>query len=511
MRIFTATEMRDAEALAVKGGISYLELMERAGTACAEIIFERICENRKNPQITIVCGKGKNGGDGFVIARKLAESGYSPCVVLALGTPVAEDAVQMLAKLPELFVRVLRLDKNRDAARSAILKADVLIDALFGIGFQGVPNGDAAEAIDLMLSSAAYKIAIDTPSGAESDCGDVSGACVNADLTLAISVLKPVHVLYPSRAFCGEIEVVQVGVEESFYKDAPCFARTYNEAEVRALMPHRAMISNKGDFGRVLSVCGSRRYAGAAVFAAMGAVRSGAGLVFAAFPDCAYAAIGPQLPDTPLILLPSNMQGTFSVAAIPELLLEMKKANVMILGCGLGLNGDTREIVKTLLQNAEYTVIIDADGINALCGNIDILKEAHAPLILTPHPSEMSRLTGLSIGEVQQNRAEIAKSFARTHGVTLVLKGANTVVAEESGDSVYVNTTGNSGLAKGGSGDLLSGIVAGFVAQGVPDAAAVGVYVHGLSGDIAAERLSKRGMTPGDCLDALPFVLSKYE
>jgi len=508
MKIFTAEEMRNAEAMAVSGGVSWLDLMERAGSACAERIIARLGENRA-ARVTIVCGKGKNGGDGLVIARKLAEAGFTATVILAHGNPEAGDALTMLAKLPELLVRVLRVDGNVEAARSAIQKADVVVDALFGIGFRGVPDAKTSELIGLM-PSLAYKIAVDMPSGVESDSGAVNGACVNADLTLVISALKPAHVLYPSRAFCGEIEVVQSGVEEQFYKDAPHSARTYNESEVRDLMPRRSEISNKGDFGRVLSVCGSRRYAGAAVFAAMGAVRSGAGLVFAALPDCAYAAIGPQLTETPLMALPSNAQGTFSVGAIPELLLETKKADAIILGCGLGLNGDTREIVKTLVQNAESTVIIDADGINALCNNIDVLREARAPLILTPHPGEMSRLTGVSVAEIQKNRAEIAEDFAKTYGVTLVLKGANTVVAEPGG-GVCVNTTGNPGMAKGGSGDLLSGIIAGFAAQGVPDAAAIGVYVHGLCGDLAAERTSRRGMTPRDCLDALPFVLSKFE
>ena len=243
----------------------------------------------------------------------------------------------------------------------------------------------------------------------------------------------------------------------------------------------------------------------------MGAVRSGVGLVFAALPDCAYPALGAKLTETPLLPLPSTTQGTFADAAVPTLLEELKKCDAVILGCGLGQGGGVTSVTESVVRNADCPIILDADGINAVSQNINILKEAHAPLILTPHPGEMARMTGLSVPEIMADRFKIAKAFAEFYGVILVLKGANTIVAENGCEHIFINSSGNAGMAKGGSGDLLAGIIAGLAAQGIKSFVRAAVYIHGLCGDKAASKLSQAGMTPSDCLEILPEVLSEFE
>ncbi len=294
--------------------------------------------------------------------------------------------------------------------------------------------------------------------------------------------------------------------------------------EALALLPKRDQSGHKGSFGHVLSVCGSLRYPGAAVLAALGAAHCGAGLVTAAFPAAAYPAIAPQLTVTPLLPLPGNRLGTLRIAALPTLLETLQGKNALLLGCGLGLNGDTKALTAALLREATCSFVLDADGINALAqdginaaaAHIDVFREAHDPaisLILTPHPGEMARLTGLSVEEINQNREAIAQDFAKRHRVVLALKGAETVVADAAGRRLYVNSTGNDGMAKGGSGDLLAGMCASLLAQGMPafEAVCAAVYLHGLAGDRAAARYSRRGMTPLECLAELKTLLSEFE
>lgn len=507
MKIFTERQMRAAEQKAADGGTSFLRLMENAGAACAAEIRARL---KPGQETVILCGKGKNGGDGFVIARKLAESGFAAAVLLVHGRPRDEDALYMLGLLEGMDVRILDLTQD-DAARRLIRQADVLVDAVFGIGFRGTADGTLGELFRLVNASGATIFAVDLPSGLECDSGAVTGETVRADYTLAISAAKLCHVLQPAAARCGTVVPVRIGVEDVYYADMPYYACSFLRREVRPFFPERPAVSNKGDFGKVLCVCGSMSFAGAAVLSALGALRSGAGLVYAAFPQAAYPAIGGKLTEAVLLPMPADTEGRFASSAIPHVLQAMQGKQAIVLGCGLGQSAGTRELVAAVLQNAECPVVLDADGINLIAENIDILHDVKAPLILTPHPGEMARLTGSTVDEVQRDRAGTASAFAVGHGVTLVLKGANTVVAPPAGSTVYLNTTGNSGMAKGGSGDFLAGLIGGFVAQGVRHAAETAVYIHGLCGDHAAAKASARGILPTDCIAELPGVLAEFE
>jgi len=286
-----------------------------------------------------------------------------------------------------------------------------------------------------------------------------------------------------------------------------------NENLVRGLLPKRDPEGHKGSFGHLLSVCGSERYQGAAALAALGAARSGAGLVMAAFPRQAYAPIAAKLTTAIMLPLPGNRQGTLHISALPKLREALQGKPALLLGCGLGLNADTKAITHALLHEAKCPLLLDADGINAAALHMTSLESySGKALVLTPHPGEMSRLTGLSTKEIQGNRLEIAQQFAEKYNCVMALKGPGTIVAAP-GQEPYINTTGNAGLAKGGSGDLLAGMIASLLAQGMPafEAAACGVYLHGLAADRVAARLSQRGMDAVDCADELPAMFSRFE
>ncbi len=503
MKIYTSEKMKRIEAEANSRGYAYLDMMQKAGEACARETEKAFLS--LNEKTTVICGKGKNGGDGFVAARYLSEKGYSVNVILACGQPVAEDALTMFDRLGA--VKTTDWLTEKETAKKLIARSDVIIDAVFGFGFKGAADNETQALFSLVNSSAAKVVAIDLPSGVECDTGAVCGECIRADLTLAISCRKPAHVLLPSCRFCGSVRTVNIGldssvVDEEFFAFPKKFRPTLNS---------RNPLSNKGDYGKVLSICGSKKYPGAAYFAASGAVRSGAGLVSCAFPERAYAAIAPKLNEPIMLPLPCCEDGFLARGALDTLITEAEKATCTLIGCGLGNTLGTASVTEEFLNASKCPLVIDADGINIISANINMLEAVRRRAIITPHPGEMARLLRLSVEQVQSNRIILAKAVAKKFGIITVLKGANTVISD--GNQVYVNRTGNAGMARGGSGDLLAGMIAGFVAQGyeLMQAAVIAVYLHGAAGDRAAAMHSVTGMTPTDMIEILPSLLSEYE
>lgn len=514
MKVLTASQMFSAEQAQVERGMSFTRLMENAGSACARVIRERFSSlENSGKSICIVCGKGKNGGDGFVIARKLVEAGFSAVIVEAFGLPTADDSVLMREKAMGTGA-VQEYFWGSSAAEKAIDTASVIVDAVFGTGYHYREDERVREVFERINSSSAKVVSVDVPSGLESDNGELCGCCVKADITVAISCLKPVHVIKPARALCGETVIVNIGIEDGAMAQAQGDTlAVLNRSEAKKLFPRRSIMAHKGTFGHALSICGSRNMQGAAAIAANAALRCGAGLVTAAFPDAAYAAIAAKVTEALLLPLPSNMQGTFANGAIPQLLAETEKASAVLIGCGLGVNLATKEIVYSVVENCKKPLVIDADGINAVAANIDILKNIKAPVILTPHPGEMARLTGKSIAEIESDRVGTAKAFAEKYGVVVLLKGASTVIAGAGRKETYINVTGNQGMAKGGMGDMLSGVILSLLAQGVYpfDAAVLGAYIHGAAGDAAAKDGSLSSLLAMDAVSALPGVLRVLE
>ncbi len=515
MFVVTSNQMYQAECNAVKRGISFPQLMENAGQACAKIIkkqFNLVKDNKK--RILVICGKGKNGGDGFVIARSLWESGCDVTVMLACGEPKATDAVEMFSLVEAAGIDIVRYNNNLTLFRPLLENADIIIEAVFGTGFSGSLDHSLSVLAQAVNSAKGKVISIDVPAGADCDNATVAGSVFKADITIAISAYKPIHIMKPCNKYCGKTIIADIGITHDDFVNIDsitCF--TLSKNDVKNMLPKRKPVSNKGTYGHALCVCGSMRMTGAAYLAVSGALRTGVGLVTAAFPQSAYPAIAPKLCEPLLLPLDGNFEGTLTYAAKADILEASKRASAVLIGCGLGFNKDTTTLVHNLIKEIKIPMIIDADGINALSTNIDILKEAQAPVIITPHPGEMSRLCKKTVGEIIANPIATAYEFAKKYNVTVVLKTANTVVCNPSSKGIYINTTGNSGLARGGSGDLLAGMTVSLAAQGMSafEAATAAVHLHGLGADLVAEKTSMRGMLPSDVLNKLPELFSIFE
>ena len=504
MRITTAAEIRLIEEKENEVGTPFPELMERAGTGCAKRIMD-LTSPSEGP-VAVLCGNGKNGGDGFVISRVLKEAGYDVTAILGFGLPKAEDAILNHERALAAGVPVLLWSGT---AKALMANAVLLVDCLFGIGFRGAADEVQSDVFESLNASPATVVSVDVPSGVITDTGEVLGSAVKADRTLAISTLKPLHVFYPAREYCGAVELLDIGLSEAALGAADSALMTLDDGEAAALMPTRDRTAHKNDFGHVLSVCGSYRMPGAACLCAEAAVRSGAGLVTAAYPEKAYPAIASHLTESMSLPLPASEEGQLCVASLPPLREARKKATVMVAGCGLGQSWEMPGVLEGLMENCALPLVLDADGLNALAGRADVLKAYAGDLVITPHPGEMARLTGRPVSEVLADRVGTAKTFADAYGVTVLLKGADTVVAAPGTDKVYVNTSGNEGLAKGGSGDTLSGILAAFLAQGLPpfEAACLAAFYHGKAAEFCALDMALRSICATDLLEALPFIL----
>ncbi len=497
-------QMYQAECSAVNRGLGFSLLMEKAGTACAELIAVNYPDAHT---ALIICGKGKNGGDGYVIARVLKAKGYKIRILAPCGMPFDEISVNNMKLVDKAGIY------ETDDYQPLIDDSDIIVDAVFGTGFRGALDEKLSALADAVNKSGKDVIAVDIPSGAECDSGEIHGTCFEADMTIAVSALKPIHVIKPARNVCGKIEIADIGIIPSDFNGINPVEYTSGEREIGEMLPARPENSNKGTFGNALIIAGSRNMPGAAKIASAGAVRCGAGLVTLAFPDAAYNAIAPSVTEQVMLPCKSNEVGTFSQDALDEILEKAKKCTCALIGCGIGLNTDTLRLVNRLIREIEIPLVIDADGLNAAAKNPYILSEAKAPVILTPHPGEMSRLTGKSVEEITANPSKTAKEFADKYNCTVILKGANTIIASCGSKEIYVNTTGNSGLAKGGSGDLLAGILVSLLAQGMKpvDAAVTAVYIHGDCADEVAMFSSERGMTVSDMISYLPSYFEKYE
>lgn len=510
MKILLSSQIKEIEALADNNGISYLRLMENAGSACAKVIRNEFDDSGLR-NVTIVCGKGKNGGDGFVIARKLFENGYKVNVLLALGEPVADNAVEMYTRLVKLGVDVEIFDMDNRNQVDRIEKSDIIVDCIFGTGFSGAPDDSLSKLFRLISDSRGVVISVDLPSGLCADECTVAGEVVRADITISIIALKYSLVYYPSASFAGEIKVVSIGVpEELIMRFDGGFSLNAND--IRARFTKRNSNANKGNFGKGLIIAGSYEMPGAALLSSSAAIECGAGIVKLAFPDKAYAAMMSVTPEKVLVPLPSNHFGRISAAACNRVISEVKSCTCVLLGCGMGNDCDTKTVVKAVLENSEIPVIIDADGINAISSDIDIIKNSPSPVVITPHPGEAARLLGCEIKEIEKDRMSAAKLLYQKTGAVVVLKGARTVVTA-NGRDFYINLTGNAGMATGGSGDVLGGMILSFICQGMkPFSAAVSaVYLHGLAGDNVASKFSMCGTTPSKIIAELAKTLSSFE
>ncbi|MGI5958701.1 MAG: NAD(P)H-hydrate dehydratase [Massiliimalia sp.] len=510
MKALTVAQMKMVEKNSDALGVSYLELMENAGVGSARRIIQKYPVLNKS--VTILCGSGNNGGDGFVIARKLYEKGANVTVILCQGEPSTRDASTMYQKIKDLNIDLLDAEHELTLALFKIKQADIIVDTLFGTGFHGEITGISAQIIDRANHSFGTKVAVDIPSGISGDNGKHAVVWFHADCTLALGAYKKAHEISESREKCGELELIDIGIPDEAYDGLELDVIDLNQAMIRAMLPERDPDSNKGSYGKLLNIAGSVGMGGAALMCTQAALRSGAGLVTLAAPRCIIQSGFPHIMEATGMPLPESPEGTISEKCRFDLSGKLNQMSACVLGCGLGQNEGVTRLVSHLIQESQVPMVLDADGLNSVASGInpetqciDIIKEAQCNLILTPHPGEMARLTGMTITQIQSNRVKTAHDFAVKYQVTLVLKGHNTIVALPDG-SVYRNPTGNAGMARGGSGDILAGMIGAFLAQGFGErnAALLGVYLHGLAGDLCAEQYTQYAMTAGDLIRFIP-------
>ncbi len=505
MKIVSAAEMREIDrATSERFGVPSLALMENAGTAVAHFVIDRFPAAQS---VGIVCGKGNNGGDGFVAARKLQEAGREVHVML-LANPaeLRGDAAAMFTKL-SLKPLVINSEADLESvAARAVLGAGVLIDAILGTGFRPPVKGLYAEAIRTMNASKVPVVAIDIPSGADSDAMHPSDELrTRADGIVTFTAPKPAHVF--AGLTTGPIVVAPIGSPPEAILSSLNLEVT-TPADIAHLIGPRAPDSNKGNFGHVLVVGGSLGKSGAAAMAGMSALRTGAGLSTVATAISVLpivAGFHPELMTEPLL---ETEAGTISLRALEYGRFDdlVKGKTVLAIGPGISRNPETAEFVRTVVTRSQSPMVIDADGLNAFEGKTQQLNGKGRALVITPHPGEMARLIGSTTAEVQENRLQVARAFAREHELIVVLKGHRTVIAHPDGTE-WVNTTGNPGMATGGTGDILTGMVAGMIAQHrekIFEAVIAAVYLHGSAGDVARESMGEQCLVATDLVKALP-------
>ena len=512
MELVTAAEMRELDRAAIEGRkIPSLRLMENAGNAVAREI-ERRFGSLRGKTVTIVSGKGQNGGDGLVVARLLRQKGCKARVALLTAPSALKgDAAANLKRFQRAGGRchAIETDANLTAVLGPLLQtSDLLVDAIFGTGLNAPVKGVAASAIDLMNASSRPIVAIDLPSGLDADTGTVLGTAVTATLTVTLARPKRGLYLGVGPNYAGVICVADIGIPADLIATAKIPVTLLDAASIRSLLPIRNRTAHKGTFGHAGLIAGSAGKTGAAAMAAMAALRIGAGLVTVATPRSVSDVLEAKLLEAMTFPAPETEARTLSKQALESLRAFAADKTALAIGPGIGTHPDTQTLVHNLLVEVNKPMVLDADGINALAGHREMLSRAGGPLILTPHPGEMARLLEITSAEVQRDRLGVAARLAREQNVCVVLKGAGTIVAGPDG-RLAVNSTGNPGMATAGTGDVLTGIITGLLVQGLSawDAACAGVYLHGLAGDLAASEQSEIGLIAGDVIQAIPWAL----
>jgi hydroxyethylthiazole kinase-like uncharacterized protein yjeF len=510
MKIVTAAEMRTIDrATSERFGVPSLTLMENAGSAVADHVLAQHDDAQK---ILVMCGKGNNGGDGFVAARKLHEAGKAVQVILlADREDLHGDAAAMFVKLPEAPFVIRSSDDLKDERARLALAADLYLDAILGTGFRPPVSGLYADAISLLNASKVAVIAVDIPSGADADAmGPQNGIIARANSIVTFTAARPAHVF--GALTTGPTCVADIGTPP----EAMVSSLQLNVITARdfsQLIGSRPADSNKGIYGHVLVVGGSIGKAGSVAMAGISALRAGAGLATVATPKSVLPTVAGFHPELMTEPLRETRDGTISEGAAAQLDAVAKGKSVLAIGPGISRNAETAQFVRTLVAGAEVPVVLDADGLNAFEGATEDLNGRGRVLVITPHPGEMARLAGCSTADVQKERLGVARKFAREHELIVVLKGNRTLVVQPDGET-WVNTTGNPGMSTGGTGDILTGMVAAMIAQHPRDvtmAVCAAVHLHGLAGDVMREIVGEHSMVATDLLRGLPDAFDRAQ
>ncbi len=515
MEILTSQQMRHVDRRAIRRfGLPEIALMENAGLRVFEVL-QGLDDDLQARRILLLCGKGNNGGDTFVLARHLRNRGI-PFTALLFGRrdEVRGGAATNLRALERMGVapREIRGASSWKAARKVLDSCDLVVDGILGTGLSRPAAGFLATVFADVNTARALVVAVDIPSGLYGDTGDVPGPCIKADHTVTFVRPKIPHVFPPAEAMCGTLHVADIGIPNEAVAAEKADLDLLDAAELAPLLPRRRPDSHKGDYGHALVIAGSRGKGGAARLASLGALRAGCGLVTAAVPAGLQSGFVSRAMEVMTEGLPETADGTLAASGLERLLGLLEGKQAVAIGPGLTTHPETRRLIREVVLRARVPVILDADGVNAFAGSDELLSGRKRPLVLTPHPGEMGRLVGTSGAGVQARRVPLARDFARRHACHLVLKGYRTLIASPLG-RVHVNPTGNPGMATGGSGDVLTGLLAGLLAQGIEVAAAtrLAVYLHGLAGDLAAAEVGEAPLIARDILQHFPAALLRLK
>jgi len=511
MKVVSADTMNQVDRRAIaEFGIAGAALMENAGRACVDEIVAEYGPRGKYRAV-IIAGRGNNGGDGYVIARLLLQKGWEVRVcILAEQGQIGGDAAVNLEKLPPAVVAFCSgTGRLADLFEEEIPRAGVIVDAMLGTGLNSDVAGVYRKAVELINASGLPVLAVDIPSGIHGTSGLVMGDAVRASVTVTFAFAKLGHVLYPGTEYVGRLVVADIGIPQQLMETAASHDFLI-AGEVRPMLRLRGRQAHKGHFGHSLIIAGSTGKSGAAALSANSAVRAGSGLVTLAVPESLNPILEIKTTEAMTVPLPDSGSGCLVTGALTDILELLPGKDALAIGPGLGRRSETVSLVLSLVEEVELPMVIDADGLNALAEDIKVLRrKKSSAMVLTPHPGEMARLLGASISEVEAGRIPLAREFARNYGVYVILKGARTIIASPDG-MVAINGSGNPGMASGGMGDVLTGIICSLLSQGYTawDACRLGVFMHGFAADLVAKEKGEIGISAMDVQEKLPYAFN---
>jgi len=500
MKACYAEQMRHIDRAAMEyAGIPGIVLMENAAIACVE-------ELAGAKKVIIFCGKGNNGGDGFAIARHLYNNNVDVMVYPVCGEDVKGDAKTNFDIITNMGVPIISDGYTLKELALEIKCADVVVDAIYGTGIKGEIEGFSAEIITLINENAKFVLSVDIPSGINADTGKICGVAVKADKTVAFGAYKVGMLMFPGSDYAGEVKVAPISIPEYIIEEQGIEINVIDENFVDKYYPKRKNDSQKGDYGKVFILAGSRGMSGAAYMSSQSALYSGAGLVTVGVCESIADAMEAKTTEAMTVVL-DDTDGHIAYGAEMEILKQLERCDVALIGPGLGRSREVSRIVRTVLSHSNVPVVVDADALYAVAMDLDMLRHCNCPLILTPHEMEMARLINSDVEYVRNNRIEASREFCEEYGVTLVLKGHHTLVTSPALEQ-YINITGNPGMATGGSGDVLAGLISSLVAR-IDDetiAASLAVRIHGEAGDKAMEKYGMDAMTALDICECLHTI-----
>jgi len=512
MRLVKASEIQEMDRLAIQElGIPGAVLMENAARGASRIFLDHF-DPPDSSHVVLLCGRGNNGGDGYVMARYLHQAGLRVTVaVLSELNKISGDALINLNIIKQMDLEILEIPSSDEMTQyhQILYDCDFIIDGILGTGLNSPVRGFFRQIIEEVNGLGKPVMAIDIPSGLNADNGQVMGVAINADLTVTFGFPKLGQLVFPGAEFVGRLTRIDIGIPDTVSQRVSSRYHLVEPEDFTDLLNIEKRDIHKGNRGHLLILAGSTGKTGAAVLTALGALRAGSGLVTLGVPKSLNHIFENKLTEAMTVPLPETEEGSISLEAEEEINRLMEGKTALAVGPGLSTNPETSAVVRHLVASCPLPMVVDADGLNALSGELNLLASCKEKTILTPHPGEMARLTGLKSSDVQHDRIGTAVKFVEEHGCYLVLKGARTLIAEPGG-VIHVNPTGNPALSSGGSGDVLTGLIGGFLAREWPlaKAAIAGVYLHGLAADLLAGDMGHVGILAGELLDVIPELMS---